>query len=75
MLVQFGSQTLVSEIRVHIDEITVFIDSSTKLVVQEALLISLEIFHDFFSSLWITIEIPTDIMSIEIISLEIEGWW
>jgi hypothetical protein len=49
------------------------VDSAAKLINEEALLVSLEIFHDLFASLRVTIEIASDIMAIEVVAFEVEG--
>jgi hypothetical protein len=49
------------------------VDSAAKLIYEEALLVSLEIFHDLFASLRVTIEIASDIMAIEVVAFEVEG--
>ena len=48
--------------------------SSTKLINEETLFISLETFH-YFISIGISIEVTSNIMTIKVISLEIIWWW
>ena len=49
------------------------VNSAAKLIDEEALLVSLEIFHDLLTSLRVTIEVASDIMAIEVVAFEVEG--
>jgi hypothetical protein len=48
------------------------VNSAAKLIDEEALLVSLEIFHDLLASLRVTIEVASDIMAIEVVAFEVE---
>ena len=69
MFVKFGPRALVNQVLVHIDEVTMLVDSSAELVEEETLLVSLEVLHDLLTGLRVTVEVPSHIVTIEVVAL------
>ena len=72
MLMKFDVQPLINKVSIHVDQVAMQVNPSAQLVNEEPLLVSFQVL-DYIISVLILVEIPSDIMRVEVIALEVEG--